>query len=327
MKKVVIIGAGPAGLTAAYYLLQSDQKFDIKIYEKDKVAGGLSKSIEFNGNKVDIGGHRFFSKSKLVNNIWQQVLPFSKDGFHVRKRLSHIYYNDYLIEYPINISLNTFKCIGWKKSICAVFSYLKATVYKRNIDSLEDFYINQFGRTLYELFFRDYTKKLWGISADSLSADWGRQRVRKISLFLVLKKALGIKSDEKSFANVFAYPMNGSGQMWDKMAIQVCEMGANIFYSKNITRIEKDLDARYMLEINNECMEKADIVISSMPLGDLGRKILEIPKEVQKVTDNLQYRDMIIVAIEFDEKYVGKRWDELRNDTWLYVQQNDIQCK
>ena len=119
--------------------------------------------------------------------------------------------------------------------------------------------------------------------------------------------------------------MNGSGQMWDKMAIQVCEMGANIFYSKNITRIEKDLDARYMLEINNECMEKADIVISSMPLGDLGRKILEIPKEVQKVTDNLQYRDMIIVAIEFDEKYVGKRWDELRNDTWLYVQQNDIQ--
>ncbi len=190
MKNIVIIGAGPAGLTAAYALHRQNAKYNILILEKDSQVGGLSKTFVFEGNRVDIGGHRYFSQNQLIIDMWNNILPIEEGKMRITERKSHILYDGNYIEYPVRFSLILFHALGIRKTFQILFGYLKASFSGREIKTLEDYYKKQFGDVLYELFFENYTEKLWGMSAKQLSADWGSQRVRRISLGFVISNAL-----------------------------------------------------------------------------------------------------------------------------------------
>src|SRR5574344_1880892 len=252
MKNVVIIGAGPAGLTAALKLLQNggSKDYNVTILEETQVIGGISQTVRYNGNRMDIGGHRFFSKSDEVMNLWKELLPLqgvasfddAKLGREkplepngpdpnkedrvmlVRERVSRIYYNKHFFDYPISMKAETIKNMGFGTTMKAGFSYLKASMVKKPETSLENFYINRFGKVLYSMFFEGYTEKLWGRHPRDISADWGAQRVKGLSIAAVLKdilqKVLPVKNKEveTSLIEEFSYPKFGPGQLWEIVA-------------------------------------------------------------------------------------------------------------
>ena len=214
MKKVIIIGAGPAGITAANELLKDTKgEYDVTILEETERIGGISQTVRYNGNRMDIGGHRFFSKSDEVMNWWSELMPVQgKPSFDdkilgrekplvengpdpekddkvilVRDRVSRIYYNKHFFDYPVTMSAATIKNMGFLTTMKAGFSYLKSVMFKKPEDSLENFYINRFGKVLYSMFFEGYTEKLWGRHPSEISADWGSQRVKGLSIRAVLK--------------------------------------------------------------------------------------------------------------------------------------------
>ena len=213
MKKVIIIGAGPAGLTAGYELLKDqDNQYDVVILEEENQVGGISKTVRYNGNRMDIGGHRFFSKDENVMEFWKELMPIQgapsyddkklnrekplvKDGpdpekedkvMLVRDRVSRIYYLKKFFDYPVSLKLETFTNMGLIRTIKAGFSYLKSIFVKKKETSLENFYINRFGKVLYGMFFEKYTEKLWGRHPSVISADWGSQRVKGLSITAVI---------------------------------------------------------------------------------------------------------------------------------------------
>ena len=241
MKKVIIIGAGPAGLTAANELLKNGD-YEVKILEETDDIGGISKTVKYNGNRMDIGGHRFFSKDERILNYWENIMQVQGyDSFDdkklqrikqlkiggpdpekvdnvmlIRNRVSRIYCFKKFFDYPITMKKETFKNMGLKRTMKAGFSYLKSIFAKRKEKSLEDFYVNRFGKVLYTMFFEKYTEKLWGRHPSQISADWGSQRVKGLSIGKVLKDLI-IKPDNKnietSLIEEFWYPKYGPGQI------------------------------------------------------------------------------------------------------------------
>jgi len=213
MERVIIIGAGPAGLTAAYELLKDKEEYEVTILEENNEVGGISKTVKHNGNRMDIGGHRFFSKDKRVMDFWEELMPIQgKNSFDdeklgrqkplspngpnpekedkvmlVRTRVSRIYYLKKFFDYPVRLKLRTFTNMGLIKTLKAGFSYLKSLFIKKEETSLENFYINRFGKVLYSMFFEKYTEKLWGRHPSEISADWGSQRVKGLSIKAVIK--------------------------------------------------------------------------------------------------------------------------------------------
>lgn len=213
MEKVIIIGAGPAGLTAAIELLKNGGDYDVTILEGSQAMGGISQTVRYNGNRMDIGGHRFFSKNQQVMDWWADLMPLQgkpayddkKLGHEkplaengpdpetednvmlVRDRVSRIYYNKHFFDYPISMKPETIKNMGFVTTMKAGFSYLWACVFKKPETNLENFYINRFGKVLYSMFFEGYTEKLWGRHPSEISADWGSQRVKGLSITALLK--------------------------------------------------------------------------------------------------------------------------------------------
>jgi protoporphyrinogen oxidase len=263
MKKVIIIGAGPAGLTAAYELLKDNgfKQYQVVILEASNAIGGISKTVKYHDNRMDIGGHRFFTKDQNVLKFWTSIMPlqgkgayddnilgtkktFSKDGpdpettanvFLIRNRVSRIYYNKKFFNYPITLSKETLHNLGFKTIIKAGFSYLKVLIIKRKENSLEDFYINHFGKVLYNIFFEKYTEKLWGRHPREIASTWGAQRVKGISIKAVLKDALNSKRGKKNSANTetslieeFWYPKYGPGELWELLAQKIVTLGGTI---------------------------------------------------------------------------------------------------
>ena len=263
MKKVIIIGAGPAGITAANELLKDTKgEYDVTILEETERIGGISQTVRYNGNRMDIGGHRFFSKSDEVMNWWSELMPVQgKPSFDdkilgrekplvengpdpekddkvilVRDRVSRIYYNKHFFDYPVTMSAATIKNMGFLTTMKAGFSYLKSVMFKKPEDSLENFYINRFGKVLYSMFFEGYTEKLWGRHPSEISADWGSQRVKGLSIIAVLKdmfsKAFGGKKSSKevetSLIEQFWYPKCGPGQLWEIATDRAIERGAKL---------------------------------------------------------------------------------------------------
>ena len=253
-KKVVIIGAGPAGLTIAYELLKEKEKYDITILEESDDIGGISKTVRYKDNRMDIGGHRFFSKDDRVMKFWSEIMPIQgKDSFDdkelgrekklaiggpdpevndevmlLRHRVSRIYYLKKFFDYPISMKVETFKNMGLWRTIKAGFSYLKSLIFKRKEKSLEDFYINRFGKVLYSMFFEKYTEKLWGRHPSEISADWGSQRVKGISIKAVIKDMINKKFGKKEKENTetslieeFWYPKYGPGHLWETLAKKI----------------------------------------------------------------------------------------------------------
>lgn len=296
MKKAIIIGAGPAGLTAAYELIT---RTDIKpiIYEMSSDIGGISKTVNFKGNRIDIGGHRFFSKSKRVMDWWQMILPVQgqpsiddlllKREFNLseteagpdpektdlvmllRNRLSRIFYLRAFFDYPISLNFNTFKNLGIKRIIKIGLSYMKSQVFPiKNEKSLEDFFINRFGAELYLTFFKDYTEKVWGVPCNQIKPEWGAQRIKGLSITKAIIHAIKstIKKDdsisqsktETTLIDRFMYPKHGPGQLWEEVARQVVEKGGELHFNRKVTGIKTSGDQVVGVETTDREGSKTD---------------------------------------------------------------------
>lgn len=267
-KIAVIAGAGPAGLTSAYEFLHQNTDIHPIVFEQSDEIGGISKTVRYNGNRIDIGGHRFFSKNQRVMDWWNQIMPLQgapalddlllgkekdllKNGpdpeqqdrvMLLRERVSRIFYLRKFFDYPISLKMKTFTNMGLGRTVAAGTGYLYSCIRKKEEDSLENFYINRFGKPLYSMFFEDYTEKVWGIHPSLLGADWGSQRVKGLSILTILKdmfrKQFSSSTDKKeietSLIEEFIYPKYGPGQLWETVATDVTAMGGKIYKNTNV---------------------------------------------------------------------------------------------
>lgn len=348
-RKAVIAGAGPAGLTAAFELLE---KTDIKpvVFEATDTIGGISQTVNHNGNRIDIGGHRFFSKSERVMQWWNDRMPGKDPATEERcllerNRVSRIYYLRKFFDYPVTLSLQTLRNMGLGRTIRSGFGFLKANFHKLPEDSLENFYINRFGKPLYSLFFEDYTEKVWGVHPSKLGADWGSQRVKGLSVSAIIKdmfaKKFSRKKDnskvETSLIESFIYPKYGPGQLWEAVAADVKEKGGDIEMQTTVKHINIDPDSRRVVSVTvadskgEEHTEPCDCFISSMPVRDLIAAIrgVEVPEDVARIARELPYRDFITVGLLVDRLAIENttKLETYKNripDTWIYVQERDV---
>lgn len=362
-KKALIIGGGPAGLTAAYEFLKNTDIQPIVI-EMTPFWGGISRTENHNGNRIDIGGHRFFSKSDEVMEWWQNIMPiYSEDEeiqityrnknktlkinnnsnlndsdnvFLIRKRKSRIYYKKNFFNYPISISLDTLKKLGFINTILIGFSYIKAALFPiKNVETLEDFFINRFGFRLYKTFFKDYTEKVWGVSCPEITAEWGAQRIKGLSvtrtILFSLKKLLGLtkkdinqKDTETSLIEYFLYPKYGPGQMWELVANHILEDGGILKQNARVVGINFENNKVSSIEMKNTLTGETetligDYCISTMPVNELMNSFnRKVPSAVKKVSDGLLYRDFITVGL------LLKDITHKLEDNWIYIQENYV---
>lgn len=368
MRKAIIIGAGPAGLTAAYELLTRTDIIPILI-ENDIQVGGLSKTVDYKGNKIDLGGHRFFSKSQKVLDWWLNILPLQEEAgddirirYHnkttvvsnkvsqvneegrmmVRPRKSRIFYRGNFFDYPLQLNWRTARNLGAGKMLLIGLSYLKAKFFPVKPEkSLADFFINRFGKSLYETFFKDYTEKVWGVSCDSLPATWGQQRIKDLSVSKVIwhavkkvfssDKTINQTETSTSLIEQFLYPQCGPGQMWETVAKRVIEMGGTIIMNNAVfeTVIGDDCLVKSIKIKNNNTKEvqelSGDYFFSTMPVKELigGLRLIEVPDSVSKAASSLGYRDFLIVGILASKMAVKDNEDNL-TDNWIYIQDKNI---
>ena len=365
-KIAAIAGAGPAGLTAAFELLDSNSVHP-KIFEGSNAIGGISQTVCYKGNRMDIGGHRFFSKSKRVTDWWNQVMPlqgapseddiligrekeFAPTGPNpeqtdrvmlIRERVSRIFYLRKFFDYPISLKWKTFANMGLIRTIKAGFGYLSSTAIKKKEDSLENFYINRFGKPLYKMFFEDYTEKVWGIHPSKLGADWGSQRVKGLSIFAILKdmisKRIGAKQKEveTSLIESFVYPKLGPGQLWETVAKDITEKGGEIAMNSLVSKVHVYDNRVDYIEIEREgCTPErvdCDYFLSSMPIKDLIAAIdgIKVPEEVSQIASHLPYRDFITVGLlvkklKMNNETPIKTYKNRIPDTWIYIQERDV---
>ena len=377
-KTALIIGAGPAGLTAALeFLRQSDIK--PVVLEASREIGGIARTVRYKGNLMDIGGHRFYSKSDRVMKWWLEQMPIqtpaesgadqapvisyhnqtrsladvgSTDGENVdrdlvmlvRPRKSRIYFSRSFFDYPITLTKDTLSKLGIVRAIKIGFSYVASRVAKIKPEkSLEDFLINRFGRQLYLTFFKSYTEKVWGRPCNQISAEWGAQRIKGLSLTSAvkhfLKKSLGkqeldltAKGTDTSLIEQFLYPKFGSGQLWEHVADQVEEAGGEIHLGRKVVRIHVVGDRLVAVDAIDEHGEvrnfEGDYFFSTMPIRELVNAIAstgtQVPANVKEVSDGLIYRDFITIGILIDKLQVMEPDGGLLKDTWIYIQEPDV---
>lgn len=343
-KIAVIVGAGPAGLTAAYELLVNT---DVKpmAFEKDGLVGGISRTVNYKGNRIDIGGHRFFSKSNVINEFWEKFLPVnngeaesSDDVMLIRSRLSRIFYRNRFFDYPVTLSLSTLKNLGIMNSLNIGIGFLCSQICKRTENNLENFYINRFGKPLYSMFFESYTEKVWGLHPSELGADWGAQRVKGLSVAGVVKdmfqKAIGIKGRniETSLIEEFKYPKYGPGQLWEKVAAYVTANGGEVIMNSDVTKIHVNdqfkVDYVTVTDGHGKVTKVAcDYCLSSMPIKELIERIIgiDVPEDVRKIAGALKYRDFVTVGILVkDQKIKDRSTGKKIKDNWIYIQDSSI---
>ena len=322
-KKVVIIGAGPAGLTAAYQLCK--EGVPSVVLEKDNVVGGISRTVNYKGYLFDIGGHRFFTKVKAVDDMWREVL--GEKQFLRRSRLSRIYYNKKFFFYPLKAT-NALLGLGLWNCFVMVASYAKAQMFPIKTElSFEDWISNRFGKRLFETFFKTYTEKVWGMPCNEISADWAAQRIKGLSLIATIKNALlASKVKEKgdvikTLIDAFDYPEKGPGMMWEMVAEDIQTRGSELKMQSGVERIIWKQGKITALEIDVD--SKREVVtgsdfISSMPIQELVRKMEPAPpQEVREAADKLGYRDFLTVSL-----IVNKA--DLFQDNWIYIHDPDV---
>lgn len=364
MKKIVIIGAGPAGLTAGAELLSKNDEFDITVLEESNEIGGISKTVKHNGNRMDIGGHRFFSKIDEVNNWWLDRMPLQGEPSFddrilsrekplikgnpapdkednvmlIRNRVSRIYYLKKFFDYPISMKPQTFKNMGFKRTMKAGFSYLHSCISKKEETSLENFYINRFGKVLYSMFFEGYTEKLWGRHPSEISADWGAQRVKGVSIKALIKNMFSRnknnKNVETSLIEQYWYPKYGPGQLWELTAQEIEDKGGKVLKNHSVKKVicEKGKIKAVVCETpNGETAVEGDIFISSMPIKDLVNDMegFTPPQNIREIADGLPYRDFVTVGLLVDKLNLKNETDikTLNNivpDCWIYVQETSV---
>lgn len=333
MKRALIIGAGPAGLTAAYELLKQSDGIEVLVFEESDCIGGISKTVQYKGNRMDMGGHRFFSKMPQVNEWWEKMLPLQgspsfddillerevpmasggpdpecEDNVMLtRHRVSRIFFDDKFYDYPISLKPETFRNMGLWTTIKVGFSYLYSLLHKLPEDNLENLYINRFGRALYTMFFEYYTENLWGRHPREIDASWGKQRVKGLSIGAILKDVFGRafkkknRKVETSLIEQFKYPKYGPGQLWEITAARVEQMGGVIHKGARVTKLHKDT-AGHLTGITYEKDGHAyridgDYVISSMPVKDLVAGMNDVPQAAAEIAAGLPYRDYMTLGV------------------------------
>ena len=371
-KTAVIIGAGPAGLTAAWEFL-SRSEIAVTVVEMTAEIGGLARTVNYKGNRIDIGGHRFFSKSDRVMSWWLDVLPLqsttsarpviayhgrrrevegrvggadpehSDQVFLLRQRRSRIYYLRRFFDYPVTLSFDTLAKLGPLRSLRIGLSYLWSALFPiRPEESLEEFFINRFGRELYLTFFKSYTEKVWGVPCDRISAEWGAQRVKGLSLRKALFHAISTpfrsrdlaqKGTETSLIDQFLYPKFGPGQMWEEVAARVMAKGGRVLLRHPVLRLET-AGARVVAVVcrdeasGREERFPADYVFSSMPIQELVAALDgEVPANVHEVAEGLVYRAFITVGLLLADMKLKEETPEgprLLRDNWIYIQEPDV---
>ncbi len=362
-KKILIIGAGPAGLTAAYEL--TSLGFDVTVFEESDTFGGIAKTVNYKGNRMDMGGHRFFSKSKEVNDFWEKFLPMqSAPSFDdialgkniklsnnnadpekidnvmlLRNRVSRILFDNKFYDYPITLKFSTLKNMGIINTILIGFSYLKSIVFKRKENNLEDFYINRFGKKLYSMFFEYYTENLWGRHPREIDASWGAQRVKGLSIVAIIKdifnKIFKVKNAkvETSLIEEFKYPKLGPGQLWELIAQESEKKGCKILKNSKVIGFKKIGNKFESLTYIDDKGAKAEVFgdyfISSMPIRDLILGTSDVPQNIKNIASGLPYRDYIALGvlvskIKLKNKTNIKTINNIIPDNWVYVQDRKV---
>jgi protoporphyrinogen oxidase len=313
---VAVIGAGPAGLTAAYQLTKRGEP--VSVFEADDVVGGISRTAEREGWRFDIGGHRFFTKVSSVEQLWHEILP--EGDFMLRPRMSRIYYAGKLFDYPLK-AMNALKGLGLGPAILCVGSYVWARIRPPKDQShFEGWTTARFGRRLYRIFFKTYTEKVWGVPATQIQADWAAQRIKNLSLSSAIRNALFPKKNQKDITSLieeFEYPKLGPGMMWERCAELVDKQGGTVTLGTKVTRVHRDADGVTGLTVIEDGAEArtlpASHVISSMPMAELVNVIEPAPPaEVIAAANGLGYRDFLTVALVLPERYGFP-------DNWIYV--------
>jgi protoporphyrinogen oxidase len=377
-KIAIIAGAGPAGLTAAYELLQRTDIIPV-ILEKSSDIGGISKTVNYKGNRIDIGGHRFFSKSDRVMDWWLHILPMEDtheeaiqiqyqnkkkviDTHHVevaasndadkvmlvRSRLSRIYFLKQFFSYPVTLSAETLKGLGLWRTMKIGLSYMFTQMMpKRKEVSLEDFFINRFGRELYLTFFKDYTEKVWGQKCSEISAEWGAQRIKGLSILKAIQHALKAKKKkpksgisqkevETSLIERFLYPKFGPGQMWEEVARIVESKGGIIKMEHEVTAIHTEGNQVKSVTIRNcktgEVKEEAcEYFFSTMPMKQLLTNMKPAaPEAISKIAEGLLYRDFITVGLLMNKLKIRRDKSQPASstntvkDSWIYIQEREV---
>ena len=373
--KALLIGAGPAGLTAAFEFLERTSIIPV-VLERSRHMGGISRTVNYKGNRMDIGGHRFFSKSDRVMRWWMEVLPLEAraagafhisyqqqhrsvdggDGGHadperqdevmlVRERKSRIYFLRKFFDYPIKLSADTLLKLGAWRVLRVGISYLRSAAARITPErNLEEFFINRFGRQLYLLFFKSYTEKVWGVPCREISAEWGAQRIKGLSITKAISHYLKSrfrrtggdlrqKGTETSLIEQFLYPKYGPGQLWECVAKKIRQRGGTIETGWVVDRIHcegrriRGIEARHE-ETGERRRYEADYFFSTMPVKELVRAMdPPAPANVREVAENLIYRDFVTVGLllkrlrVMDREGAGQR---LLKDNWIYVQEPDV---
>lgn len=323
MPEVLVIGAGPAGLTAAYEL--SKLGIQPTIVEADAQVGGLSRTVNYNGYRFDIGGHRFFSKIPLINDLWREIL---QDEFLTRPRLSRIYYDNHFFDYPLK-AFNALAGLGPLEAVMVALSYAKAKMFPyRQEDTFEQWVTNRFGQRLYEIFFKSYTEKVWGIPCSEISADWAVQRIKNLSLHEAVRNAIfgaGQTKDGQiitSLIETFHYPRLGPGQMWEHCESLLANRGSQTVRGIKIEKIRHNhgrVECVYGRNASGDAVEFCtEQVISTMPLRSLINSLDPLPPDqVLRAANQLRYRDYLTAAL-----IVKRR--EVFPDNWIYIHSPEV---
>ena len=371
-KTAIIMGAGPAGLTAALQLLNTTDVLPI-VLEKSTYMGGISRTLNYKGNRIDIGGHRFFSKSDRVMEWWLNILPIERNAasdekiaYHgatrnlhspqqgpdpqwedrvmlVRNRKSRIYFLSKFFDYPISLSKDTLVKLGFWRTLRIGLSYLKSVVFPiKDVTSLEHFFVNRFGKELYLTFFKEYTEKVWGVPCSEISAEWGAQRIKGLSItktiahyfrkYFKTEKDISQKSTETSLIEKFLYPKYGPGQMWEEVARQVLLKGGKIITGMEVTGLEMDGDtvtsvAAVNLETGRSENFAGDHFFSTMPIKELIQSMRrEIPPQIREISNGLLYRDFITVGLLLKKLAITEdnSSGSLITDNWIYIQEPNV---
>ncbi len=373
-RTAVIVGAGPAGLTAAFELQRSSDVRPL-VFEMGEQVGGISRTINYRGNRMDLGGHRFFSKSDWVMNWWQSILPVAADQdvggdaaalrlayqgstrdftaatlaaqhsdavMLVRRRLSRIFYRRRFFDYPLKLNLATLTNLGAPYTAAIGASYIAARLAPRRPElTLEDFLVNRFGNTLYRTFFKDYTEKVWGVPCREISAEWGAQRIKGLSISKAIAHALSKpfrsrdtaqKSTETSLVERFLYPKLGPGQMWEHVAARVVAAGGELHLRHRVVGLHRLGQTITAVDVRNTTTGdvrrvECDQLISTMPIKELAGLLQPKDPQITGIAAALPYRDFITAGLLVRRMRGGHR-DSAANgmppDNWIYIQEPDV---
>jgi len=365
-KTIVVIGAGPAGLTTAYELLARSRGLRVIVLETLDVVGGISRTINADGNRMDLGPHRFFSKSKEATDWFLSMLPMQgapalddrklgracaiaeggpdpekTDRVTLRRtRISRIFFRRKFFDYPISLKPRLFVNMGFWTTIVAGCSYTRAVLFPRKERSLEDFYVNRFGRKLYSMFFERYTENLWGRHPSQIDPSWGAQRVKGVSVLAVLREALakavgagGRRKDESWLVDWFLFPKFGAGQLWETAAEKIRELGGEIRLGTRAVAFQRDeagLVSGVVCERNGERYAiPCGALVSSMPVKDLVAGIPDAPADIVRIAAGLPYREYRILGAVLKRLLLRnttriKTFGNIVPDDWIYVHDRSV---